>query len=147
MLFRSSWALPLPLAQTIRMFLGAHSLAFCRSSASAKLKMCIRDRAEYGLSIRRKPGYGICVVGSETNRRICIAAQRDESRPVEQQIQELVSRVLEKDVYKRQYMDIAIANAKRLDKQNEGRKPSESAPGTKVYELVEMLRPYLLDTQ
>ena len=37
--------------------------------------------------------------------------------------------------------------AKRLDKQNEGRKPSESAPGTKVYELVEMLRPYLLDTQ
>ena len=44
-------------------------------------------------------------------------------------------------------MDIAIANAKRLDKQNEGRKPSESAPGTKVYELVEMLRPYLLDTQ
>ena len=47
----------------------------------------------------------------------------------------------------RPYMDIAIANAKRLDKQNEGRKPSESAPGTKVYELVEMLKPYLLDTQ
>ena len=45
------------------------------------------------------------------------------------------------------YMDIAIANAKRLDKQNEGRKPSESAPGTKVYELVEMLKPYLSDTQ
>lgn len=40
-----------------------------------------------------------------------------------------------------------IPYAKRLDKQNEGRKPSESAPGTKVYELVEMLRPYLLDTQ
>ena len=53
------------------------------------------------------------------------------------------------DMYEvlRPYMDIAIANAKRLDKQNEGRKPSESAPGTKVYELVEMLRPYLLDTQ
>ena len=53
------------------------------------------------------------------------------------------------DMYEvlRPYMDIAIANAKRLDKQNEGRKPSESAPGTKVYELVEMLRPYLVDTQ
>ena len=53
------------------------------------------------------------------------------------------------DMYEvlRPYMDIAIANAKRLDKQNEGRKPSESAPGTKVYELVEMLRPYLLDTR
>ena len=50
------------------------------------------------------------------------------------------------DMYEvlRPYMDIAIANAKRLDKQNEGRKPSESAPGTKVYELVEMLKPYLL---
>ena len=49
------------------------------------------------------------------------------------------------DMYEvlRPYMDIAIANAKRLDKQNEGRKPSESAPGTKVYELVEMLKPYL----
>lgn len=45
------------------------------------------------------------------------------------------------------YMDIAIANAKRLDKQNEGRKPSESAPGTKIYELVEMLKPYLSNTQ
>ena len=43
----------------------------------------------------------------------------------------------------RPYMDIAIANAKRLDKQNVGLKPSESAPGTKVYELVEMLKPYL----
>ena len=53
------------------------------------------------------------------------------------------------DMYEvlRPYMDIAIANAKRLDKRNEGRKPSESAPGTKVYELVEMLKPYLSDTQ
>ena len=52
------------------------------------------------------------------------------------------------DMYEvlRPYMDIAIANAKRLDKQNEGRKPSESAPGTKVYELVETLKPYLSDT-
>ena len=45
----------------------------------------------------------------------------------------------------RPYMDIAIANAKRLDKRNEGRKPSESVPGTKVYELVEMLKPYLIE--
>ena len=60
-----------------------------------------------------------------------------------------ISRTYRPDMYEvlRPYMDIAIANAKRLDKQNEGRKPSESAPGTKVYELVEMLRPYLLDTQ
>ena len=67
-----------------------------RRSISNDLREVERQLAEYGLSIRRKPGYGICVVGSETNRRICIAAQRDESRPVEQQIQELVSRVLEK---------------------------------------------------
>ena len=51
------------------------------------------------------------------------------------------------DMYEvlRPYMDIAIANAKRLDKRNEGRKPSESVPGTKVYELVEMLKPYLIE--
>ena len=40
-------------------------------------------------------------------------------------------------------MDFAIANAKRLDAQNKGKKPSQSAPGTKVYELIEKLRPYL----
>ena len=67
-----------------------------RRSISNDLREVERQLAEYGLSIRRKPGYGICVVGRETNRRICIAAQRDESRPVGQQIQELVSRVLEK---------------------------------------------------
>lgn len=70
-----------------------------RRSISNDLREVERQLAEYGLSIRRKPGYGICVVGSETNRRICIAAQRDESRPVEQQIQELVSRVLEKEKF------------------------------------------------
>ena len=37
----------------------------------------------------------------------------------------------------------AIRNAKKLDEINKGRLPSQSAPGTKVYELVEMLLPYL----
>ena len=46
----------------------------------------------------------------------------------------------------RPYMDNALANAKRLDKRNEGRKPSEAAPGTKVYELIEILKPYLAET-
>ena len=41
------------------------------------------------------------------------------------------------------FMDFAIANAKRLDEVNRGRKPSKSAPGTRIYELVEKLRPYL----
>lgn len=42
------------------------------------------------------------------------------------------------------FMDVAIANAKRLDKIHEGREPSKSAPGTRIYELVELLRPYLI---
>lgn len=41
------------------------------------------------------------------------------------------------------YMDTAIANAKQLDVINAGKSPSESAPGTRVYELVEKLKPYL----
>lgn len=40
-------------------------------------------------------------------------------------------------------MDFAIANAKRLEELNHGKLPSRSAPGTKVYELIEMLKPYL----
>ncbi len=40
------------------------------------------------------------------------------------------------------YLDAAIANAQKLDKVNQGRKPSESAPGTKVYELIVKLKPY-----
>ena len=40
----------------------------------------------------------------------------------------------------RPYMDVAINNAKRLNNINVG---SDSAPGTKVYELVEYLKPYL----
>lgn len=43
----------------------------------------------------------------------------------------------------RPYMDQAICNAKKLDKLNAGKTPTNSAPGTKVYELVEKLRPYL----
>ncbi len=43
----------------------------------------------------------------------------------------------------RPYMDTAIANAKRLDAMNYGKAPSKAAPGTKTYELVERLRPYL----
>lgn len=43
----------------------------------------------------------------------------------------------------RPFMDIAIANAKRLEKNNEGKNPSKSSPGTKVYVLVDKLRTYL----
>ncbi len=43
----------------------------------------------------------------------------------------------------RPYMNTAIANAKSLDAINYGKAPSKAAPGTKVYELVERLRPYL----
>ncbi len=50
-----------------------------------------------------------------------------------------------KDMYQilRPFMDFAIANAKRLEKINEGKLPSKAAPGTKIYELVEKLKPYL----
>ena len=41
------------------------------------------------------------------------------------------------------YMDAAIANAEKLDRINEGKLPSDAAPGTKVYELVKKLKPYL----
>ena len=49
------------------------------------------------------------------------------------------------DMYQllRSRIDIAIANAKRLDEENAGKPPSLSAPGTKVYELIEQLKPYL----
>lgn len=43
----------------------------------------------------------------------------------------------------RTYMDTAIANAKSLNAINQGKTPSKAASGTKVYELVEKLRPYL----
>lgn len=43
----------------------------------------------------------------------------------------------------RPYLNDAIENAKKLEKLNEGKTPSASAPGTKVYELIEILKPYL----
>lgn len=50
-----------------------------------------------------------------------------------------------KDMYQilRPFMDFAIANAKRLEKINEGKPPSKAAPGKKIHELVEKLKPYL----
>ena len=50
-----------------------------------------------------------------------------------------------KDMYQvlRPFMDIAIANAKRLETVNQGKLPSKAAPGTRVYTLIEKLRPYL----
>ena len=50
-----------------------------------------------------------------------------------------------KDIYYvlRPYIDSAIKYAKKLDTINKERLPADSAPGTKVYELIEKLRPYL----
>lgn len=49
------------------------------------------------------------------------------------------------DMYEilRPFMDCAIANARRLEITNRGKTPSKAAPGTKIYELVEKLKPYL----
>lgn len=41
------------------------------------------------------------------------------------------------------YMSMAIHNAKKLEKQHTHKSPFESNPGTKVYEIVEKLKPYL----
>lgn len=41
------------------------------------------------------------------------------------------------------YMEYAIENAKRLNAINKGKLPSKAAPGTKIYELIEVLKPYL----
>lgn len=43
------------------------------------------------------------------------------------------------------YMDAAITNAEKLDKINEGKLPSDAAPGTKVYKLIKKLKPYLTE--
>ncbi len=50
-----------------------------------------------------------------------------------------------KDMYHilRPFLDIAIVNAKKLNTVNAGKSVALSAPGTKVYELLEVLRPYL----
>ena len=54
-----------------------------------------------------------------------------------------------KDMYEilHPYMEYAIGNAKRLNASNEGKLPSKAAPGTKVYELIEILKPYLAEEQ
>ncbi|MCD8123817.1 MAG: RloB family protein [Lachnospiraceae bacterium] len=51
------------------------------------------------------------------------------------------------DMYEilRPYMDTAIKNARLLDAENEGKPPADAAPGTKVFELIEKLKPYLTD--
>ena len=41
------------------------------------------------------------------------------------------------------YQKFAVENAKRLDKINFEKTPSNSAPGTKVFELIEKLKPYM----
>ena len=43
----------------------------------------------------------------------------------------------------RPYLDEAIQNAKKLEKINYGKTPSNSAPGTRMHELMGMLRPYI----
>lgn len=43
------------------------------------------------------------------------------------------------------FMAYAIANAKRLEEINQGKLPSKAAPGTKMYELVQKLKLYLLE--
>lgn len=43
----------------------------------------------------------------------------------------------------RPYMDTAIRNAQKLEIINQGTTPSKSAPGTKVHNLIEVLKPYL----
>lgn len=44
-------------------------------------------------------------------------------------------------------MNSAIANARRLEVVNAGKMPSKAAPGTKMYELIEKLKPYLPDSR
>ncbi|MBQ7574890.1 MAG: RloB domain-containing protein [Clostridia bacterium] len=50
-----------------------------------------------------------------------------------------------KDMYDvlKPYMDDAIRNAKALKKLNKNKLPSESSPGTMIFELVEKIKPYL----
>lgn len=42
------------------------------------------------------------------------------------------------------YIDRAIDHAKKLETYNKGKTPSDAAPGTKMYELIEKLKPYIL---
>lgn len=51
------------------------------------------------------------------------------------------------DMYQvlRPYMETAITNAHKLDCANKDKAPADAAPGTKVFELIEALVPYLDD--
>lgn len=40
-------------------------------------------------------------------------------------------------------IDYAIINARKLNEINEGKSPSASAPGTRIYELIEKIKPYI----
>lgn len=42
------------------------------------------------------------------------------------------------------YIDTAIRNAKKIDELNKHKTPANSAPGTKVFKLIEKLRPYII---
>ena len=41
------------------------------------------------------------------------------------------------------YLDTAIENAEKLSKENIGRTPADSAPGTKMFEMMKKFKPYL----
>jgi len=41
------------------------------------------------------------------------------------------------------YMDVAIAYAEKLEKINNGKRPADSTPGTRLHILVQKLKPYL----
>ncbi len=51
------------------------------------------------------------------------------------------------DMYRILYprMSDAIENAEKLERINEGKRPSQSAPGTMIHKLVKKLEPYLTD--
>lgn len=40
-------------------------------------------------------------------------------------------------------IDYAIINARKLNELNKGKSPSASAPGTRIYELIEKIKPYI----
>ena len=41
------------------------------------------------------------------------------------------------------FLEVAIQNAKKLNEINQGKLPSDCNPGTKVYQLLEVLKPYI----
>lgn len=47
----------------------SEELLICRSTISSDLKRAKKDIQKYGLSLKQKPNYGICIVGDEVNKR------------------------------------------------------------------------------